>query len=110
MSSISTVDTKWTQQQIGVVSQGAIMTAHTMGPAGPGSKRRPQDLTREEVIEACRTALHRFVEDLPDGYNTRLGNGGVNLSSNGWPLPPRSCAILLSCRALMRVMVTMHAR
>ena len=56
------------------------MTAHTMGPAGPGSKRRPQDLTREEVIEACRTALHRFVEDLPDGYTTRLGNGGVNLS------------------------------
>ena len=56
------------------------MTAHTMGPAGPGSKRRPQDLTREEVIEACRTALHRFVEDLPDGYDTRLGHGGANLS------------------------------
>ena len=81
-----------------------------MGPAGPGSKRRPQDLTHEEVIEACRTALHHFVEDLPDGYNTWLGNGGMNLSSNGWPLPPRSCMILLSCRALMRVMVTMHAR
>jgi hypothetical protein len=65
MFSISTVDTKWTQQQIGVVSQGAIMTAHTMGPTGPGSKRRPQDVTREEFIEACRTALlHRFFDPI----------------------------------------------
>ena len=81
------LDTKWTRQQVGAVSQGAIlfdMTVHdniAMGLAGPGSKRRPQDATREEVIEACRTALlHRFVEDLPDGYDTRLGNGGANLS------------------------------
>ena len=81
------LDTKWTRQQVGAVSQGAIlfdMSVHdniAMGLAGPGSKRRPQDATREEVIEACRTALlHRFVEDLPDGYDTRLGNGGANLS------------------------------
>jgi ATP-binding cassette, subfamily B (MDR/TAP), member 1 len=81
------LDTSWTRQQIGAVSQGAIlfdMTVHdnvAMGLAGPGSKRRPQDATREEVIEACRTALlHRFIEDLPDGYDTRLGNGGANLS------------------------------
>jgi ATP-binding cassette subfamily B (MDR/TAP) protein 1 len=81
------LDTNWTRQHIGVVSQGAIlfdMTVHdnvAMGLAGPGSKRRPQDATRSEVIEACRTALlHRFIEDLPDGYETQLGNGGANLS------------------------------
>ena len=81
------LDTKWTRQQIGAVSQGAIlfdMSVHdnvAMGLAGPGSTRRPQDATREEVIEACRTALlHRFIEDLPEGYDTRLGNGGANLS------------------------------
>jgi ATP-binding cassette subfamily B (MDR/TAP) protein 1 len=81
------LDTNWTRQHIGAVSQGAIlfdMTVHdnvAMGLAGPGSKRRPQEATREEVIEACRTALlHRFIEDLPDGYDTRLGNGGANLS------------------------------
>ncbi len=60
------------------------MTVHdnvAMGLAGPGSKRRPQDATRGEVIEACQTALlHRFIEDLPDGYDTQLGNGGANLS------------------------------
>ncbi|KAI9448648.1 P-loop containing nucleoside triphosphate hydrolase protein [Russula earlei] len=81
------LDTNWTRQQVGAVTQGAIlfdMSVHenvAMGLAGPGSKRRPQDATREEVIQACRTALlHRFIEDLPDGYDTRLGNGGANLS------------------------------
>ena len=81
------LDTDWTRQQIGIVSQGTIlfdMTIHdnvAMGLAGPGSKRRPHDATREEVVEACRTALlHRFIEDLPNGYDTRLGNGGTNLS------------------------------
>ena len=81
------LDTDWMRQQIGVVSQGTIlfdMTIHdnvAMGLAGPGSKRRPQDATREEVVEACQTALlHRFIEDLPDGYDTRLGNGGADLS------------------------------
>ena len=81
------LDTDWMRQQIGVVSQSTIlfdMTIHdnvAMGLAGPGSKRRPQDATREEVVEACQTALlHRFIEDLPDGYDTRLGNGGADLS------------------------------
>jgi ATP-binding cassette subfamily B (MDR/TAP) protein 1 len=47
-----------------------------IGLAGPGSKRRPQEATRREVIQACQTALlHRFIEDLPDGYDTRLGSG-----------------------------------
>ena len=36
---------------------------------------------REEVVAACRVALmHEFVCDLPDGYDTMLGNGGTNLS------------------------------
>src|SRR6266702_3436202 len=81
------LDTNWTRQQIGAVSQSAIlfdMTVHdnvAMGLAGPGSSRRPEEATREEVIEACRTALlHRFIEELPDGYDTQLGNGGTNLS------------------------------
>jgi ATP-binding cassette, subfamily B (MDR/TAP), member 1 len=81
------LDTDWTRQHIGAISQGAIlfdMTVHdnvAMGLAGPGSKRRPEDATRREVIEACQTALlHRFIEDLPDGYDTQLGNGGANLS------------------------------
>lgn len=84
---VAYLDTNWTRQQIGAVSQSAIlfdMTVHdnvAMGLAGPGSNRRPQDATRKEVIEACQTALlHRFIEELPNGYDTSLGNGGMNLS------------------------------
>ncbi|KAH9974422.1 P-loop containing nucleoside triphosphate hydrolase protein [Lactifluus volemus] len=81
------LDPTWTRQHIGAVSQSAIlfdMTVHenvAIGLAGPGSNRKPEDATRQEVVEACQTALlHRFIEDLPNGYDTPLGNGGANLS------------------------------
>ncbi len=39
------------------------------------------DLTEEEMKEACKTAcLSEFIEELPDGYDTVIGEGGVNLS------------------------------
>ena len=40
-----------------------------------------EDLTEEEIVEACRVAcLHDFIMSLPDGYDTIVGEGGVNLS------------------------------
>lgn len=37
--------------------------------------------TKEEIIEACKDACaHDFIESFPDGYNTDLGQGGVNVS------------------------------
>jgi ATP-binding cassette subfamily B protein len=39
------------------------------------------DATREDVIEAARAAqLHGFVETLPEGYDTHVGERGVSLS------------------------------
>lgn len=46
--------------------------------AGSPSGNHPEDVAREEVIAARRVALmHEFVRDLPDGYDTILGNSGA---------------------------------
>lgn len=40
-----------------------------------------QDATDEEITEACKAACaHDFIEGFPDGYDTDLGQGGVNVS------------------------------
>ncbi len=39
------------------------------------------DATDEEITEACKAACaHEFIEGFPDGYDTDLGQGGVNVS------------------------------
>lgn len=40
-----------------------------------------KDATREEIIEACKKArCHDFIQALPDGYETVVGEGGSTLS------------------------------
>jgi len=40
-----------------------------------------ENATDEEIIEACKIAqAHDFIMSFPDGYNTVLGQGGVNVS------------------------------
>ena len=40
------------------------------------------DATREEVVEAAKKAsIHEFIESLPNGYETKVGELGGNLSS-----------------------------
>lgn len=37
--------------------------------------------TKEDIVNACKIACaHDFIESFPDGYNTDLGQGGVNVS------------------------------
>ena len=46
-----------------------------------GVIRRPEEATREKAENARQASLmHEFIRDLPDGYDTRLGNGGASLS------------------------------
>lgn len=63
---------------IGVVSQDTFIFSNTaFYNISYGSKGK----TKEEVIEAAKMAnIHEFIETLPDGYDTYLGQRGVCLS------------------------------
>ena len=40
-----------------------------------------RSITNDDIVNACKTAkIHDYIESLPDGYNTIIGEGGVNLS------------------------------
>lgn len=40
-----------------------------------------EDATQEEIEEACKKACcHNFIMELPDGYNTIIGEGGASIS------------------------------
>jgi ATP-binding cassette, subfamily B, bacterial MsbA len=63
---------------IGLVSQDVVIfdqtVAENIGCAKPGA-------TREEIEEAARAAgCHEFIMQLPEGYNTRVGERGLRLS------------------------------
>ncbi|TDL13479.1 hypothetical protein BD410DRAFT_810506, partial [Rickenella mellea] len=70
------------EDQSCIMFEGSVHDNIAMGVAGAGEgARRPEDVSREEVVEACTAALmHEFVRDLPEGYDTKLGTGGASLS------------------------------
>ncbi|HKE99748.1 MAG TPA: ABC transporter transmembrane domain-containing protein [Actinomycetes bacterium] len=64
--------------QISMVLQETILFSGTI--ADNIAYGRP-DATREEVVEAARKAnAHEFIQGLPDGYDTELGERGGGLS------------------------------
>jgi ATP-binding cassette subfamily B (MDR/TAP) protein 1 len=87
------LDDDFCTEHIAAVQQGCILfdlSIHdnvAMGLAGAplnpktGVARLPSDVTREEVVEACKMAMiHDFIDGLPEGYETKLGTGGAALS------------------------------
>ncbi|KAL7422237.1 ATP-dependent permease [Cryptotrichosporon argae] len=85
--SLAYLDDAYTKEHIAAVQQGCILfdlSVHdnvAMGLAGAPGTRRPANVTRQEVVDACRMAyIHEFIESLPQGYETRLGTGGSQLS------------------------------
>ncbi|MDQ4069090.1 MAG: ABC transporter ATP-binding protein/permease, partial [Actinomycetota bacterium] len=66
------------RRQIGVVFEESFLFSDTV--RANIAYGRP-DATDEEVVAAARAAeAHEFVSALPDGYDTRLGEGGLTLS------------------------------
>ncbi len=66
------------RQHIGIVSQETFLFGDTV--RGNIAYARP-DAPLDEVIEAAKSAnIHDFIITLPEGYETRIGERGVNLS------------------------------
>jgi len=75
---IKEIDIQSVRDRISVVSQDTYLFPGTIAD---NILYGEQSATMEEVIEAAKLAhAHDFILDLPDGYSTILGEGGVNLS------------------------------
>lgn len=61
-----------------------------------------EDITREDVIEVCKVArIHHFIERLPNGYDTVLSEGGINISKGQRQLLTIARAMLLNAKMLI---------
>ncbi len=60
------------------------------------------DVTREEVEQACRAAgIHGFISNLPKGYDTEIGEAGVNISQGQKQLLTIARAMLIDSNMLI---------
>lgn len=73
-----TLDTGRLRRHIGIVPQKSFLFS---GSIMDNLRWGDSDAEDDAVFQAARTACaHSFIESLPDGYDTILGQGGVNLS------------------------------
>jgi ATP-binding cassette subfamily B protein len=75
---ISKVELYSLRRQVGVVPQDSLLFD---GTVQENIALTNPDATTEEIIEAARVAAaHEFIMNLPNGYNTRVGERGAALS------------------------------
>lgn len=76
---IKTIPTKGLRKAQSLVSQETFLFNDTIEN---NLKIGKKDASREEVVNACKKAsIHDFIETLPNGYETNVGEIGSNLSS-----------------------------
>ncbi|KAJ8750162.1 hypothetical protein K2173_014077 [Erythroxylum novogranatense] len=69
---------KWLRSQMGLVSQEPALFATTIKENILFGK---EDATMEEVVEAAKASnAHNFISQLPQGYDTQVGERGVQIS------------------------------
>ncbi|KAG9146072.1 hypothetical protein Leryth_024540 [Lithospermum erythrorhizon] len=76
---IKTLKLSWLREQMGLVSQEPILFNETIRDNIAYGKQG--NVTDEEIIEATKAAnAHNFIAGLPQGYDTNVGERGVQLS------------------------------
>lgn len=81
------VDMKWWRSQIGLVQQEPFLFNDTIysnvaaGLVGSQWEDEPENVKRELVKTACAESFaDEFIDRLPDGYETQVGDSGTKLS------------------------------
>jgi ATP-binding cassette subfamily B multidrug efflux pump len=97
------LDRKDLRANIGIVLQEPFLFSGTIAEnIGYGRSGDPSGATREEVEAAARVVnAHGFIMDLPDGYDTELGEGGGSLSQGQRQLLSFARAVLTDPRILI---------
>jgi ABC-type multidrug transport system fused ATPase/permease subunit len=86
-------------RQVRVISQDPFLFSRTLAE---NIKYGNPDATDEEMVLAARQAnAHEFISRLPDGYQTRVLEGGVNLSQGQRQLISIARALLTDPRILI---------
>ncbi|TVU29728.1 hypothetical protein EJB05_21311, partial [Eragrostis curvula] len=90
---------KWLRAQIGLVSQEPALLAMTIRENILFGK---EDATAEEIIAAAKAAnAHAFISDLPQGYETQVGERGIQMSGGQKQRIAIARAILKSPKILL---------
>lgn len=93
------MDLQGLRRQIGMVSQDTLLFSATIGENIAFG--RP-DATQADIERVARLAqAHGFISELPDGYNTHIGERGVGLSGGQRQRVAIARAMLLDPRILI---------
>ena len=75
---IASLNLKWLRSNIGVVSQEPVLFDTTIAE---NIRYGREDASMEDIQAAAKSAnAHDFITNLPDGYNTDVGEKGAQLS------------------------------
>ncbi|ORY66201.1 P-loop containing nucleoside triphosphate hydrolase protein [Pseudomassariella vexata] len=81
------INLKWWRSQIGLVQQEPFLFNDTIynnvahGLVGSVFENESEERKKELVIQACQESFaDEFIDRLPDGYNTAVGDSGTKLS------------------------------
>ncbi|KAM0863783.1 hypothetical protein ACQ4PT_044353 [Festuca glaucescens] len=76
---LKTLELSWLRQQIGLVGQEPVLFNDTIRANIAYGKN--EQVSEEEIIAVAEAAnAHRFISSLPHGYDTSVGERGVQLS------------------------------
>ncbi|CAI5507823.1 unnamed protein product [Closterium sp. Naga37s-1] len=97
--SIAALNLRWLRQNMGLVSQEPALFGTSIRQNIAYGK---EGATDEEIREAARLAnIHHFIESLPNGYETQVGERGTQLSGGQKQRVAIARAILRNPRVLL---------